>query len=72
VSDNRDRVHLADEVGPDRAPYEAALLKEAGARSVSRDSRARWFGSSRDPVVAAWLAAQRQIRQQAREAARDG
>jgi len=65
MNDKRDRVYLADEVGPDRAPYEAELLKEAGARSVSRDSRARWFGSSRDPVVAAWLRAQQKIRAEA-------
>jgi hypothetical protein len=54
-----ERVYLADLVGPDRAPYEAELLKEAGARSLSRDSGARWFGHIFDPVIAAWVAAQK-------------
>lgn len=62
------RVFLADVVGPDRAPYEAALLIESGAE-VTRDPGARWYVNCHDPVAAAWLAAQARIREQAQAAA---
>jgi hypothetical protein len=64
VTSNRDqeRVFLDSFAGSDRAGYEAQLLKESGAR-ISRNSQARYFGYPSDPVVRAWVQAQKRSRE---------